>query len=835
MNDFSIELPTLITATLTMSFSAMIAMLALSWFKPSGHRIYRLVWFAVILNGIMLARISIDVPVLSEESSTSLASLLGQHEIPFSDLFPDIDARTDSPRVASAEANSGIQGSLTGRNSESNSAISTSTAMIPVTGKVSSINWGLVAFAIWVSGMLVSICWLIFQYVAFLRLARSATPAPKAWQHDCDDTCRQVGLSRPLPLYVHENLGPALYLSFRGYRIIVPRELWSRMGSEQRAAIVRHEVEHCRRRDVFMSLFAFVVASIHWFNPFAWIAVRQLNQAAEWACDDAAVTDLSQQSVFARALLSISTSNSKHLVGVHGVGNSNLKLRIHRLLIGQKSSSRTGKVALFFLAVLILVSGWLNLRLVTNVASAAKGEIAVAVADEELEAKIKKFASQLADSETTNPFRETAATEAGIIAIGHQVRGMADAMREEAAKDVVPEFFNEIVDDEFRKNFDLELRSAESDFVEVDRVLHSLRDQIKGDSDADKLLKRFMASENSALVLYFSELRKKMNPGRNVVMEHLGRVLADDGNGKYIVRESAKAPLQQKLKRLDNADDHLQFLKSELNLIGKEIFEKDDLHKKIKSRLMESRGAIFVLSMMMEGDQSLESRLEQYLNQVEEFFEDAPDGLVVREEARDHLVNGMQQMDDLLQKMKVLQEPILKIVRGIDESKGDAEKSIKQYLMSDIGVAYLANRLPIETSEIGGLEDRIKAQLLQVTDAGLIVREDRQEEVSQFAKQMLRGNRKLRRQLRIVENRTGKIPAEQLGTLTKTPLSQLLLVEKVTEYMHGLRFDAWPVWVEEHFELRDGKYVVRDDAQDSIQQVIEESAQIQQQLENDDF
>ena len=91
---------------------------------------------------------------------------------------------------------------------------------------------------------------------------------------------------------------------------------------------------------------------------------------------------------------------------------SNLKLRIHRLLTGQQSSSQSGKVALFFLAVLILVSGWLNLRLVTDVAQASN-EATVVVNDEELEDKVNQFVELLASGETNDQFREMAKSQGG--------------------------------------------------------------------------------------------------------------------------------------------------------------------------------------------------------------------------------------------------------------------------------------------------------------------------------------------------------------------------------------------------------------------------------------
>ena len=69
MNNFTFELPTLFTASLTLSAAAVGAWIALRSFKPAGHQIYRIVWLTVLINGIMLARVSIDLPVLDPNAS----------------------------------------------------------------------------------------------------------------------------------------------------------------------------------------------------------------------------------------------------------------------------------------------------------------------------------------------------------------------------------------------------------------------------------------------------------------------------------------------------------------------------------------------------------------------------------------------------------------------------------------------------------------------------------------------------------------------------------------------------------------------------------------------
>ena len=519
------------------------------------------------------------------------------------------------------------------------------------------------------------------------------------------------------------------------------------------------------------------------------------------------------------------------------MGTSNSKERIIELLSGKKKAFRAGKFAFSSLAILILISGWINLRLTTDVTMAVTVVVSRAAGTDELDNRIGDLVAQLSSSdEVSKKFRKIATSDAGKIAIGNEIAEMADAMRGEAANAAVPEFFEHQVDEQFRESVAAEVIQAKSDIDAIENLLSQLRGQINGDTDADKLFSRFIANENSALVFYFAELREQMQPGGNEVMERLGRVLAPDGNGKYVVRDSAKASLIQRLKRFDGAGKHLKFLKDELRLIGDEIIEKDELHKKLKSRLLKSQGAVLVLAIAMEGDETLDRRVEKYLDSLEYFFEDAPDGLIINEDAREQLQNGMQQMDGLIKKMKVLRSPITEIVEAIDETRSDSEKSIKEFLKSEVGVAFLSASLNVETNDIDSVEDNIKSELLQVADeGGFAVREDRIEEVSEFSKELLSGNRRLRRQLRMVDNRTSDVPTEKLGELANSPVAKLILIEKVQLYLKSQSFDAWPNFMEDNFEMRDGKYVVREEAKEMIDHLIDESAAIQEQLANDDF
>ena len=56
-------------------------------------------------------------------------------------------------------------------------------------------------------------------------------------------------------------------------RLILPDRAYTKEMLEN---ILRHELTHYRRRDVLCKWAAALTGCIHWFNPFVWIARRQL-------------------------------------------------------------------------------------------------------------------------------------------------------------------------------------------------------------------------------------------------------------------------------------------------------------------------------------------------------------------------------------------------------------------------------------------------------------------------------------------------------------------------------------------------------------------------------
>ncbi len=61
--------------------------------------------------------------------------------------------------------------------------------------------------------------------------------------------------------------------------------------NEELAVIIKHEMTHFKRGDIWCKLLLIAANSMHWFNPLVYFMRRQANRDLEYSCDDAVVKD----------------------------------------------------------------------------------------------------------------------------------------------------------------------------------------------------------------------------------------------------------------------------------------------------------------------------------------------------------------------------------------------------------------------------------------------------------------------------------------------------------------------------------------------------------------
>lgn len=172
--------------------------------------------------------------------------------------------------------------------------------------------------------------------------------------------CRQVGLRTPRPLLVTpESLSPCVVGTWAP-RVILPETVVTEASRERLEHVLAHELAHLRRGDLWTNWLLLATRALHWFNPIAWWAIREMQAEREAACDEIALAALqtTDRATYADTLveLAASFSSSGIVPGMVGLfaSKSRLQARVERLLRTPASPLRAS-IAFVILAAIGLV------------------------------------------------------------------------------------------------------------------------------------------------------------------------------------------------------------------------------------------------------------------------------------------------------------------------------------------------------------------------------------------------------------------------------------------------------------------------------------------------
>ncbi len=128
-----------------------------------------------------------------------------------------------------------------------------------------------------------AILWLLAvrQFVRIGRLFRQANSATERASTVLRELSPVFG-NRPSPalVIVDHAIMPMLWAAPGHATIVLPRQAVDLLDQDQLRSIIGHELAHLTRRDGLTQLFAFFVTSLLWWNPFAWLARREMRAAA---------------------------------------------------------------------------------------------------------------------------------------------------------------------------------------------------------------------------------------------------------------------------------------------------------------------------------------------------------------------------------------------------------------------------------------------------------------------------------------------------------------------------------------------------------------------------
>ncbi len=328
-------MPVVLRASVFLAAGSFLAMLF-----SSGKRYPRLqrgVWFAVLLQGLIFIRFDLSTHWIPSAAH----GVIEEVQLPEADIAADL-------------------GSLIG--------VEPTTSVQPVLAapsETSNIDRMLFVAGIWLAGMAITFGSQLFAYVRFLKRV-DYVETPANWERDWATACKESKLKKKTTVRATASVGPLVCRLPGEYRLLLPLSLWSELKEPQRATILRHEIAHIQRGDILKSAVMRLLALPHWFNPFAWLAVRRFEDCAEWACDDATQASMPDaMSDYATALLELGRSASPTPSPVSAANGRPLVERIQRVLNPTGKETRLMKTkALIAIAVVGALTAVNSVRIV---------------------------------------------------------------------------------------------------------------------------------------------------------------------------------------------------------------------------------------------------------------------------------------------------------------------------------------------------------------------------------------------------------------------------------------------------------------------------------------
>ena len=216
-------------------------------------------------------------------------------------------------------------------------------------------HWPSILLFTWLAGIVVSLFRWLLGYVRSIRSMSTALQPDEASCRQWQTLLEEHKIDREIPLRLTENMGPLLCRWPDGYELVVPAKFWESLSPSVRLGVMRHELAHYQRGDVWKSLAMRILALPHWFNPAAWWAVRRFEEAAEWACDEAAIGTDARSTDYARTLLALAEASLGGGSCHPSMSRWNLSARIRRLVTSpNRKDSIMKKMTLASLAMLLL-------------------------------------------------------------------------------------------------------------------------------------------------------------------------------------------------------------------------------------------------------------------------------------------------------------------------------------------------------------------------------------------------------------------------------------------------------------------------------------------------
>jgi len=218
-----------------------------------------------------------------------------------------------------------------------------------------NIQWWQFIAVIWLAGVTIFLFYHGLKHYRFVKMTNR-------WSEDITDeqvlalmrTIKEdLGISRQISLYLCPNIGSPIMIGLFHPRILLPVANFSQ---DELRFILKHELVHYKRKDLWYKYLLLTATAMHWFNPFVYLMVKAINIQCEISCDAEVVqsTNMNTRYQYCETIIGVLKVQSKlkTVLSTNFYGGKNgMKNRISSIM-----DTREKKVGLSVICAAIIMT-----------------------------------------------------------------------------------------------------------------------------------------------------------------------------------------------------------------------------------------------------------------------------------------------------------------------------------------------------------------------------------------------------------------------------------------------------------------------------------------------
>ncbi|MGI9472461.1 MAG: M56 family metallopeptidase [Rubripirellula sp.] len=837
----------LLHSSLMLTATGILAMIVLKQVSPASWRLRSWLIAAVLLQGIMVARSPVHLGWI--ETRTEPAASVTESAWDGISILPSEDSRVN-------------------RSDATLSPPFGPTSFRPTSFRpfaaISRFDVGVIAVMGWASVLSLIVGLSLWRYVRLLAVLRKFDRAPRQWQDGWRSIVKQsrrVADATRCDMLFSKSVGPLMVRHPAGYSLIVPERFWIGLTAEQRRGVMLHELAHVERRDVWWQLVARGIAVVHWFNPIAWWALRQFENAAEYACDDRVAREgRAAAAGFASALVELAHWDSgddqphhqpNRGIGLQAMSAPPLSNRVTKLLKPDPSGgSRMKPTLIAVLTVVLVLLSFVQLRLTTAQEDQADrdSEAGLQVLDTQTEVRLEALVESLdSDDPTTARLASLWEDAEGKVAIAGLLNTLRSQARDAAGAQAIPRF----VEAHFERNQEGKLvpRSSSTEHLarwagQAERLTASIAnvnaatadvaERLDTDSEAGGLFKRFLNDPQAAVAVLMSEMKGGDLVSR-YLSEALGRMLVEREDGQFVIVESRRGEAEKQVTQFELAEEMRLRLQRTLPLLADEYADVDERHRRLKRYLKDPVTAI-VVALQLSSEVPTAG---QAVDRIHEHFENAsvdkPDGMRIQAEKAWTQIDEIFERVDRVKRMLPRVHDRLVQISATLSAEDELTSRLARAMKREPVAALLAAELPYADVDVGQeLRQRLDTVMTE-SDGKFRINEAQEGEIKEKAIELLRVCRQVRRYQAEINAFLAEME-DQSFVQSMGDSGPYVMLSEIRRNAENHRPDVVSL-LEDQLLVREGKQParVREDRREVVRQLVEQADRLRSEAGNDDF